>query len=115
MAQSCFAVGFLFLCAILTGCGGGGEPAASGPKGLFDTHCAKCHAQAGQPGGPGIGSSKGPNLAKIGAEPGRTADSIADYIRDPKSKNPKTMMPKFAGTLKDEDIRSLAEYLAAMK
>jgi cytochrome c553 len=103
---------------LLLGCGGSGNQAA-GPKGLFDAHCAKCHAQAGQPGGPGVGGSRGPDLSKIGSAPGRTADYLADYIRDPKNPNSKRpdakLMPAFAGKLSDEEIRSLAEYLAAMK
>jgi cytochrome c553 len=98
----------------LTGCGSS-QPAATGPKGHFDQHCARCHAQAGEPGGPKLGSSKGPNLTHIGSEPGRTADWIADYIREPKPKSGKTHMPGFQGTLKDEEIRALAEYLAAQK
>ncbi len=119
MPRHRFLCGFAFavLSGVLVGCGnsGSGDSAASGPKGLFDAQCSKCHAQAGQPGGPGVGSSKGPNLSKIGAEPGRTADYIADYIRDPKSKKADAKMPAFGSRLKDDEIRSLAEYLAGMK
>jgi mono/diheme cytochrome c family protein len=104
------ALGLFF--SPLTGCGSN-QPAAAGPKGLFDQHCARCHAQAGEPGGPGVGSSKGPNLSHIGSE--RSATWLADYIRDPKSKRRDARMPGFADTLKEEEIRALAEYLAAMK
>lgn len=100
--------------SFLSGCGTA-PPAASGPQGLFDTHCSKCHAQAGEPGGPSIGSSKGPNLTRIGAEPGRTVDFLADYIRDPKTREPKAKMPGFENKLSNDEIRSLAEYLAAKK
>jgi mono/diheme cytochrome c family protein len=103
------------LVACATGCGKSEPTAPSGPEGLFQMHCAGCHAQAGEPGGPGVGSSKGPKLTKIGAEPGRTADYLADYIRDPTSKDPNARMPKFEGKLKPEEIRALAEYLAARK
>ena len=96
-------------CAI-NGCGSS-QPAANGPKGLFDQHCARCHAQAGEPGGPKIGSSKGPSLAKIGAEPGRTANYIPDSIRDSKSKNADPKMPAIKDVLKEDEILSLAEYL----
>ena len=99
---------------VLAGCGTG-DPAATGPKVTYDHNCASCHAQAGEPGGPSYGSSKGPNLAKIGAEPGRTADWLADFIRDPKSKRADAKMPGFGGKLKDPEIRSLAEWLAAKK
>jgi mono/diheme cytochrome c family protein len=103
------------LTCVIAGCGG--APVASGPSGLFDVHCAKCHAQAGQPGGPpSIGSSKGPDLAKITTRPGRDADYIARFIRDPKGVKPDAkLMPAFAGKLTDDEIRSLAEYVAAMK
>ena len=109
------------LCALvvwvgaLTGCGKG-DPGGTGPRATFDNHCAKCHAQAGEPGGPGIGGSKGPNLSKIGAEPGRTAEWIADFIRDPKSKRADAkMMPAFKGTIPDDQIVELANWLAAKK
>jgi len=109
---------FIALCNV-AGCGPSGPdgPYPPGPEGLFVQHCSQCHAQAGQPGGPpGIGSSKGPNLARIGAEPGRTADWLAEYIRDPKSKKPDPkLMPAFGDKLTDAEIRSLAAWLAAKK
>ena len=116
--MSCYrwlsVVAFVYLVCVQGGCGSSQH--ASGPQGLFQQHCAKCHAQAGEPGGPKIGSSKGPNLAHIGSEPGRTAAWIADFIRNPKSKDSKaTDMPSFEGELSDEEIHSLAEYLAAKK
>ncbi len=108
--------GMIFL---LAGCGASNTESQqiTDPAVLFNMHCAKCHAQAGQPGGPpGIGSSKGPNLTHIGSEPGHTAEYIAKYIRDPKSVNPKSkLMPKFEGVMTDEQIRILAEHLAAKK
>jgi cytochrome c551 len=110
-------VGYALVAALvaLTGCGKG-EPTATGPQGTFDQHCAKCHAQAGQPGGPGVGGSRGPNLNKIGAESGHTAEWLADFIRDPKSKRPDArLMPAFGGKLTDEQIKELAEWLAAKK
>jgi cytochrome c553 len=100
----------------LVGCGGS-KPAEAGPKGLFDAHCARCHAQAGQPGGPpSIGSSKGPNLSKIGSATGRDAEYFAKFIRDPKSVKPDAkLMPAFGDKLTDDEIRQLAEYLVGMK
>jgi mono/diheme cytochrome c family protein len=104
---------FLLFC-VAAGCGGG-APVASGPKGLFDAHCAECHAQAGQPGGPPkVGMSKGPDLTKITTRPGRDAKYIADFIRDPRSVNPTAkLMPAFGDKLTDEEIRSLAEYVVS--
>ncbi|WP_227254813.1 c-type cytochrome [Frigoriglobus tundricola] len=73
-------------------------------------------AQAGQPGGPGVGGSRGPNLAKIGAEPGHTAEYLAAYIRDPRSAKPGAkLMPAFGDKLSDAQIQELAEWLAAKK
>lgn len=105
------------LLTLLAGCGksGANAPAITDPKVLFEMRCAKCHAQAGEPGGPRLGSSKGPNLTHIGSEPGRTAQWIEKYIRDPKSERADARMPKFAGEMKDEEIHTLAEYLAGRK
>ena len=105
----------LFL-ILVVGCGKPDAPATTDPKVLFDFHCARCHAQAGEPGGPGVGGSKGPNLTHVGSGTGMTAEWIAAYVRDPKSKRPDAkLMPAFGETLTDEQIRSLAEWLAAKK
>jgi mono/diheme cytochrome c family protein len=102
---------------VLLGCGKSTQHPPGSPQALFDEHCARCHAQAGQPGGPpGVGSSKGPNLSKITTRPGRDAEYIAKFIRDPKSVNPDArLMPAFQGEISEEDIRKLAEYVAAQK
>jgi mono/diheme cytochrome c family protein len=84
----------------------------SDPKGLFNQHCAKCHQSGGATeGGPRKG--KGPDLSHAGAE--HDADWIAEHIRSPRSHNPRSGMPPFDGKLKTEEIRALAEHLAAMK
>jgi mono/diheme cytochrome c family protein len=102
---------------ILSGCGksGADAPPIGDPKVLFDLNCSKCHAQAGEPGGPKLGSSKGPNLTHIGSESGRNAEWLAKFIRDPKSVRGDAKMPKFEGVMKEEEIRTLAEYLAGRK
>jgi mono/diheme cytochrome c family protein len=106
---------FAVFTLLLAGCGGANPP-APGPQGLYEVHCAKCHARAGEPGGPGIGGSRGPNLSKIGAARGRDAAYFARFIRDPRAVDPEAkLMPAFADTLTDEEIRSLAEFLAAKK
>jgi mono/diheme cytochrome c family protein len=105
----------LLACACgLAGCGKG-DPSEGGPKVTFDRHCASCHAQAGEPGGPSRGSSKGPDLSKIGAAPGHTAEWLADFIRDPKSKRADAKMPGFGGKLTDAQLKELADWLAAKK
>lgn len=110
-------VRFALLCSLaaLIGCGES-KPPAAGPQGLYDVHCAKCHAQAGEEGGPGVGGSRGPNLSKIAERPGRTAEWLADYIRDPKATKPGAkLMPAFGDTLTAAQIKELAEWLAAKK
>jgi mono/diheme cytochrome c family protein len=105
----------LFACIWgLAGCGKG-DPSEGGPKATFDRHCASCHARAGEPGGPSRGGSKGPDLSKVGAAPGHTAEWLADYIRDPKSKRAESKMPAFGSKLTDAQIKELAEWLAAQK
>jgi cytochrome c553 len=117
MSRSRVVVCFFIACitGVVVGCTSGANNPTDA-KGLFDKFCAKCHAQAGQPGGPDIGGSRGPNLAKIGAVPGHTAEYFAEYIRDPKSKKPDAkMMPAFGDRLTNDEIRTLAEYLTTMK
>ncbi len=110
MVRRCAAAYTLFAClCVLFGCGKS-DPGATGPKVTYEQHCAKCHAQAGEPGGPSRGGSKGPKL-----ETKRSADWLADYIRDPKSKKPDSKMPAFAGTIPEDQIQELAGYLAAKK
>jgi mono/diheme cytochrome c family protein len=99
---------------VLAGCNPS-QPALTGPKGTYAQHCASCHAQAGEPGGPKLGSSKGTNLTHIGSEPGRTVEWLAAYIRDPKSQRSNAKMPAFEGKLTEEEIRAVAELLAAQK
>jgi len=121
-----------FLVVVLAGCGkkpaagnngpSPGEPppgptapaVASGPKGLFDQHCAKCHPSVGAAaeGGPRKGM-KGPDLSHVGTE--HDAGWIADHIRNPRGHKPQSRMPEFESKLSAEDIRALSEHLAAMK
>jgi mono/diheme cytochrome c family protein len=108
----------------------GGSDKFTEAKTVFTANCAKCHSVGGgNPGGPGPGGpgpggpgpggpgggGKGPSLAKVGAEPTHTRDWLADHIRDPQKHKPQSRMPKFAGKLKDNEILSLADYLASLK
>ena len=116
MFRRCVAAYLLFACAYaLLGCGGPKtDPNETSPAVLYEQHCAKCHARAGQPGGPGIGGSRGPDISKIGKQ--HDAKWLADYIRNPKSVRPEArLMPAFEGTLTEAQIRALAEHLAAQK
>jgi mono/diheme cytochrome c family protein len=123
------AIALALLFCVLAGCdkkstGGNTPPAepppgptgpgvASGPQGLYDQHCAKCHPSGGAAEGGLRKGMKGPNLTKIGAE--HDADWIAEHIRNPRGHEPGSRMPQFEGKLKPEEIRSLAEFLAAKK
>lgn len=109
----------------------------------FDTHCQKCHTtQAGAgnmgfPGGPGPdqgppqdkkfggfgggpggfkgGMAKGPNLAKVGADPRHTREWLISFISDPRSQKENARMPKFEGKISDEELGALADYLGSLK
>src|SRR5687767_14720572 len=102
---------FATACA-LAGCGqrtAKQDPSVTDPQVLYDTQCARCHARAGEPGGPRTGGSKGPDLRHVKSQPEMTVDWLADYIREPKSRRPDAkLMPAFGDTLTDEQIRSLA-------
>jgi cytochrome c2 len=100
----------------------------------FDRTCAKCHSldasrvAAGDKGTPpfkppedkGFGGfkgmmPKGPNLAKVAANPAHTRDWLVAYIRDPRAQNPKSRMPPFEGKLNAEELGALADYLSSLK
>mgnify|MGYP002782161874 CR=1 FL=1 len=93
------------------------KPTATGPQATYEAHCAQCHARGGEPGGPSGGyGSRGPDLSKVGSYKGRNAEWFAAWIRDPKSVKPDAkLMPAFKDTLTDEQIKELAEWLAARK
>jgi len=105
----------------LPGCGKSGSegtsgaPTGSDPKIILGMHCNKCHAQVGEPGGPTQGVAKGPSLAHVGSEPKHDAEWIAKYVRDSKSVKPDSKMPKFEGMMKEDEVRTLSEYLAKQK
>jgi len=101
---------------VLSGCSEPVGPAGTDPEPLYQFHCAKCHARAGEPNGPNLGGSKGPDLSHIGSASGMTVDWLTEYITEPQSKRPKVrVMPAFGGKMSQEQIRSLSEWLAAKK
>jgi mono/diheme cytochrome c family protein len=115
-------------------------PFAAGKK-VFVAHgCFKCHTingvrgrvegapggpAPGGPGGPppgrggfgpgGPGGGRAPDLGKVGGDAEHSVAWLMDYIRNPKSKKPNAKMPPFEGKINEEDLRSLAEYLASLK
>lgn len=68
---------------------------------VYKKSCIGCHAAD-------LAGGVGPNLQKVGSE--MTADQIEDTIV-----NGKGGMPAFKGQLTDEEINSLAGWLAAKK
>lgn len=75
---------------------------------LFQTSgCTACHRIAGK------GGNIGPDLSDEGLR-GRTREWIMAQIRDPKSHDPKSVMPPFA-SLGDAKIGNLADYLLSLK
>lgn len=64
--------------------------------------CLNCHKFRGK------GSTTGPDLTNIGAE--HDEQWLFEKIKNPKSKNPKTIMPPTPGP--DKDLRDLAAFLA---
>ena len=93
---------------------GGAGGATTGPQ-IFEQNCAKCHPAGGSAGGEKKGGNKGPDLSHAGSDPDHTADWLADYIKNPKSKKPGSRMPPFEGKLSPEQIRTVAEHLASLQ
>ncbi|MDX1931284.1 MAG: cytochrome c [Capsulimonadales bacterium] len=108
----------LFL-AVLAGCSsepGKENVSASGSatsavtdagKAAFDTNCARCHSL-------GEGRRSGPDLAHAGADPRHTAQWFAEFIKDPKSKDPGSTMPAFAH-LPPATIDAISAFLVTRK
>jgi hypothetical protein len=61
------------------------------------------------------GFSRGPDLAKVSADPKHTRAWLREHILDPQSQKPNSRMPKFASKLSDSDLEALLDYLASLK
>lgn len=81
--------------------------AAAGQTG-YNTSCARCHGAGGQ-------RKNAPDLSHFGSDPEHTAQWIADYVKNPKSKDPGSRMPPFEGKLPDDKIQAIAAYVASLK
>jgi len=103
--------------ALFAGCGKsegdglGPSAAAELPTGnaVFDKNCHGCHSVAAD----GKAKKKGPNLSKAGTT--HDAEWLDEHVKNPKAHMPGSNMPAFAGKLSDEEIKNVAEFLAAMK
>lgn len=72
---------------------------------LAQKNCLMCHALGGK------GGQMGPPLEAV--KNWSNVDRIVNYIRDPKSVNPKSIMP--ASDLDDAALHRLAEYIMGLK
>jgi len=88
-------------------------PHAAGKKVFNTSGCGRCHTVGSTtpPKKPG----QGPDLAKLASDPEHTSDWIADFIREPKSKKPASMMPPFKDKIDDADFKALIEFLTSLK
>jgi cytochrome c oxidase subunit 2 len=78
---------------------------AQGKSLVAASGCTGCH-KIGEKGG-----NSGPDLSHVGAKD-KPAD-IAAKIKNPKAKNPNSIMP--ASTRSDKEIAAMAAYLASLK
>lgn len=84
-----------------------GSATPTGNK-VFDANCLNCHAT--QPGGK---FGMGPNLSKVGGN--RTAEWLAEHVKDPKSHSPGSKMPEFGSKLKPEELKSVTDFMTGLK
>lgn len=94
-----------------SGAGKSAVTSASGDAGkaVFAAQCTNCHSIGG------MGGRRGPDLSHVGAESEHTAQWIAEFVKDPKSKKPGSRMPAFGNRIPDSDLKALSEYLAGLK
>jgi mono/diheme cytochrome c family protein len=93
------------------------DPYAEGKR-VFAASCAQCHTIGGGSvavAGRGDETLRGPDLGRVGADPGHTRQWFLDMIRDPQAENRLARMPKFAGKLSEGDLLALSYYLASLK
>lgn len=79
-------------------------------KKVYDANgCAGCHSIAGK------GGAAGPDLTAVAGDPKKNAKWLADHVANPKSHNPGSTMPAFAGKIKGADLAAVGAYLATLK
>lgn len=86
----------------VTGC----DMHTKGKKIYESSRCPECHTLNGK------GGSAGPNLTYVGNR--RSRNFIIQQLKDPKKNDPNTNMPSF-GSLSEQDISALADYLSNLK
>jgi mono/diheme cytochrome c family protein len=78
---------------------------AQGKKFVATDGCVNCHKIGGK------GGTTGPDLSHVGEK--ATAAEIAAKIKNPKAKNPNSIMP--ASKRPDKQIAAMVAYLASLK
>jgi ubiquinol-cytochrome c reductase cytochrome b subunit len=73
---------------------------------IYSLGCKGCHQINGS------GGTMGPALDGVGSR--LKGKDIREQLRNPKSKNPGTMMPAFAN-LPEKDLKVLVDYLLSLK
>jgi quinol-cytochrome oxidoreductase complex cytochrome b subunit len=71
-----------------------------------DRECAYCHQIQGRGG-----HRTGPDLANVKAK-GRKVDYLINYLKDPQTVSPTSVMPKY--DLPEKDLRALAEFILVL-
>ena len=84
---------------------GGAAMIAQGKQFVTADGCMGCHKISGK------GGTTGPELSHVGSK--LTAADIAAKVKNPKAKNPNSIMP--ASKRPDKQIAAIAAYLASMK
>ena len=74
---------------------------------VLGRYCAACHMIDGE------GASSAPDLTRAGAM--RDATWLRDWITSPEDVDGNASMPPFGGTLSDEEMTAIVNYLAARK
>jgi len=85
--------------------GGGAAMIAQGKSFVAADGCTGCHKIGGK------GGTTGPELSHVGSK--MSAAEIAAKIKNPKAKNPNSIMP--ASKRPDKQIAAMAAYLASLK
>lgn len=112
-----FRLVLLFAALAAVGCGIS-ETAAPGPNApadpptgnaVFDKNCLGCHSVSAE----SKARKKGPNLSKVGGE--HDAAWLAEHVKNPKVHKADSKMPEFGSKLSDEEIKSVADFMAGLK
>lgn len=95
-----------------------GGSAARGQQVFFGNACIGCHAIEGTTAQGRVA----PNLTHFGSRSTlganrleNTPENVVAWIDDPQQFKPGAKMPSWKGTLSDEDIRSIVDYLESLK